>query len=203
MLLDRPVVFSLLFPPIPVSNPSLHRCMSHLRVATPPLIPCYLLVHAVLCSALPSQLIYLQPVRFPQEALMFTSDVCIFPVVERLPSPSVYPVLSISCGLHSVSSGTQPVRKGIQDHLGFLFPVPRSTAAISLTRAPALSHCLVLDSKTHLVPPTNPPTSLSLSWNVRFTRHIHQPRSLHISHHMPTVAVTSFLSHFSYRLVLS
>jgi hypothetical protein len=63
---------------------------------------------------------------------MFTSDVCIFPVVERLSSPSAYSVLSISYGLHFVSSDTQAVRTGIQDNLVFLFPVPRSSFLLPL-----------------------------------------------------------------------
>lgn len=194
MLLDRPIVFSLLFPSL---NPSLHDCMSLVRVAIPP-HPCYLLINAVLCSALSIDL--LATSVFPSKLLMFTSDVCIFPVVERLSSPSVYPVLSISCGLLRRVERSEYET----EYKMALFPVPRSSFHYRYPLDPGtciitMSLARLQDSPCTTNESPNPP--LSLSWNVRPTRHNHQP-GISINHvlsiyHMPTVAVTSFLSHFS------
>lgn len=148
MLLDRPVVFSH----SRLQTRVLQGWMSLVRNFSP--LPCYLLVHALLCSALSIDL--LATSAFPSKLLMFTSDVCIFPVVERLSSPSVYPVLSLFYGSHPTPSGAKPYRTRHKMTLLLLSVASCSTSAVFLPGHLHHHHFSCSTPRFTSVPPTKP-----------------------------------------------
>ena len=144
-----------------------------LTVVFPHHAPCV----CTLCSGLSIDLLAIS--AFPLKLLTFTSDVCIFPVVERLSSPSVPCYSSYAVFLPAEWSEYK------RDKVNMLLYVSRSTLVVAL-----VGHLLDLNNP---VPLRIPPTVIVMDCPTN--RHLHPPRSLYISH-ADTVAVTSFISQF-------
>jgi hypothetical protein len=161
----------------------------------------FLLVHALLCSALSIDLPATS--AFPSKPLMFTSDDCIFPVVERLSSPSVYPVLSLLYGFHPAPSGAKRYKTRHKINLFLRFVV----SSVHFDCPPCPGTCIITISLAstprfiHLCT-TNETNPLSLSWIVSELTRPFLSTTFPLSIYQPTVAVTSFLSHFPYSCLL-